>query len=184
MKKIKIEDIIPDDKNFKPIMYKGLEKNYLVNPFGVVVSNKGRQIRNIKQYKSDNGYIKINLTHNKVNINLLVHRLVAMAFISNPQNKETVNHIDGNKENNHYSNLEWSTPLENARHARANRLTVGVAHTEETKKRLSEIHKLLKSGGENSKKVIDKNTGIVYKSAKECFNMTNYKYTYFTQMLS
>ena len=49
-----------------------------------------------------------------------VHRIVANAFIPNPQNKRTVNHIDCDKNNNHVSNLEWATYSENAQHAHAN----------------------------------------------------------------
>ena len=59
------------------------------------------------------------LTRNGVQTNVLVHRVLAEAFIPNPKNKKYVNHIDGNKTNNALSNLEWCTSRENCLHAYA-----------------------------------------------------------------
>lgn len=54
----------------------------------------------------------------------MVHRLVALAFIPNPLSKPFVNHMDGNRLNNNFNNLEWCTTAENNAHARANGLHV------------------------------------------------------------
>lgn len=67
--------------------------------------------RNIK------GYLSVHLSKKGITKNLLIHRLVALAFIPNPEDKPEVNHIDGNKKNNCVSNLEWVTKSENDLHA-------------------------------------------------------------------
>lgn len=66
---------------------------------------------------SSQGYAMVSLCKDSKIFNASVHRLIAEAFIPNPENKATVNHIDGNKLNNDISNLEWATPHEQNIHA-------------------------------------------------------------------
>lgn len=63
------------------------------------------------------GYAKIRLMYKGVDKTVRVHRLVARAFIPNPDDKETVNHIDGDKTNNRADNLEWANRHEQLIHA-------------------------------------------------------------------
>lgn len=67
---------------------------------------KGRMM---KQDKKKNGYLQVNLKRQKINKQFLVHRLVAVAFLPNPEGFAIVNHKDENKENNSVENLEWCT---------------------------------------------------------------------------
>lgn len=62
-------------------------------------------------------YYRVTLTKEHKSVRFLVHRLVAMAFIPNPQDKEFINHIDNNGEHNWVSNLEWVTHSENMIHS-------------------------------------------------------------------
>jgi hypothetical protein len=63
------------------------------------------------------GYMRVCLCINNKILNKQVHRLVAEAFIDNPDNKPQVNHKDTNKKNNRVDNLEWNTIIENQQHA-------------------------------------------------------------------
>jgi hypothetical protein len=63
------------------------------------------------------GYETVSLSKNGIDKRVFVHRLIALTFISNPDNKPQINHKDGNKLNNHYDNLEWNTNQENQLHA-------------------------------------------------------------------
>ncbi|AYP68230.1 HNH endonuclease [Bacillus phage vB_BcoS-136] len=74
------------------------------------------KVLKIKVHK--NGYCEVVLKLNGRQKTYKVHRLVALAFIQNPENKLQVNHLDGNKENNNIDNLEWSTNGENQLHSR------------------------------------------------------------------
>lgn len=71
------------------------------------------------------GYQKIQLSKEGNSKNFLIHRLVAQAFIPNPENLPIVNHIDGNKTNNHIGNLEWVSSSKNINHA----ISIGLRKT-------------------------------------------------------
>lgn len=63
------------------------------------------------------GYLVVSLSKDNIKNKYKIHRLVALSFLSNPENKREVNHIDGDKFNNNLSNLEWATSRENQIHA-------------------------------------------------------------------
>lgn len=67
--------------------------------------------------KSGKGYLITQLFKNSSFKKKYIHRLVAAAFIPNPEEKPQVNHIDGNTQNNNANNLEWCTQIENNKHA-------------------------------------------------------------------
>lgn len=105
---------------YKPI--KGYEGLYEVSNLGNVKSLskiRGRAFTAERLLKPRivNGYVMVTLCKESKRFNASVHRLIAEAFIPNPENKETINHIDGNKQNNSIDNLEWATQRENNLHA-------------------------------------------------------------------
>lgn len=67
--------------------------------------------------KRETGYLALQLYKDNKPQNCYIHRLVAEAFLPNPDNKSTVNHINGDKKDNRADNLEWSTYTENNKHA-------------------------------------------------------------------
>ena len=74
--------------------------------------------RVITPEKSKDGYVSIKLNNNGMSKKKILHRIVAKAFIPNPENKPYVNHIDYDRTNAKASNLEWCTPKENVHHSR------------------------------------------------------------------
>lgn len=79
----------------------------------------------MKQSVTRCGYCQVQLCKNAVKIKKYIHRLVAHAFITNHENKPQVNHIDGDKQNNCVSNLEWNSLSENYLHAYSSGLNKG-----------------------------------------------------------
>lgn len=92
----------------------------------------------IKGNKDTKGYLQVELKKDGVRTIKFIHRLVAEAFIENEQNKEQVNHKDGNKLNNCVSNLEWVTCRENIHHAWKNKLNRPIAGEKHGNHKLTE----------------------------------------------
>lgn len=138
---------------FKPIFINGIETQY-------EISNKGN-VRNFKTNKilqpevSNCGYLRVGMYYVKdgkrYHIHGSVHRLVALAFIPNPDNLPQVNHKDGDKTNNKVNNLEWSSPSDNDYHAYATGLKKRIygenSHLHKySRESIEKVCKLMESG--------------------------------------
>ena len=162
---ILVYKVIKVDEIWKDI--KGYEGLYQVSNFGRVKSleryrenhSKLQKVEEkIKATRKDSqGYLLIDLYKDNKQKTVRVHRLVAEAFIPNEDGKQTVNHRDGNKENNKVSNLEWATFKEQNHHFYKKNL-----------KSPKNIEKAVKAMNRaTSKKTRCINTGVVYESASE-----------------
>ncbi|MDH1824611.1 NUMOD4 domain-containing protein [Delftia tsuruhatensis] len=116
---------------WKPVA--GFEDQYEVSNLGSVrtigrfVAARGDSkrwlpTRLMRSHVTYRGYAQLMFKVGRKNIHQLVHRLVAIAFVSGRDQGPQVNHIDGNKLNNRADNLEWCTSAENCSHARAENL--------------------------------------------------------------
>lgn len=98
----------------------GFEGAYKISNFGRVYSiprNGTKGTGFLKIHYTHDGYAKVRLIYKGKDKTARVHRLVAEAFLPNPENKDTVNHIDGDKTNNMIINLEWCDRHEQLNHA-------------------------------------------------------------------
>jgi hypothetical protein len=111
-------------ENWKDII--GYEGSYQISDIGNVRSisraindNGGKKYIDgmILKLIPTNGYLRVALSKNSKHRKFSVHRLVAIHFIANDENKRCVNHKDSVRSNNHVSNLEWCTHSENTEHA-------------------------------------------------------------------
>ena len=127
---------------------KGYEGLYAITEDGRVWSYITK--RYLKQMNDKDGYLQVNLYKNRQCNTKKVHRLVADAYLDNPENKPQVNHKDENPKNNNVNNLEWATNEENQNHGNHN----------------------LNMGKSKSKSVRCIETGIVYYGAKEAERQT------------
>lgn len=148
---------------WKPII--GFEDQYEVSNYGNVcrmegiVKNHPNSFKLIQRHSISTrvntkryGYVECHLFKDNKEYLKKVHRLVAEAFIPNPNNLPEVNHIDGNKQNNCVDNLEWCTHIDNIIHAWNNQLA---------------------TSNHRKQKVRCIETGVVYDSIKECADAMN-----------
>ena len=119
----------------------GTDGKYEVSNLGRVRTNGKRPgLLTLTKQKSGYRYAMIKLSNGKQK-NCRVHRLVAEHFLPNPDNMKEVNHKDGNKDNNHVSNLEWCTRSHNVKHSFDTGLKQPHRWTTEERKQISERNK-------------------------------------------
>jgi hypothetical protein len=119
----------------------GTNGEYEISNFGRVKSNKKNLVMK-HQVNKVNGYCMIVLWILPKPKGKSIHRLVAEHFVDNPLNLKEVNHKDGNKENNHYLNLEWVTRSDNHKHSIKNGLW---KYSDSHKEAIAKFNKLTKS---------------------------------------
>ena len=120
--------------------YVDIDKTYKVSNKGSIYEEPRGII--MEPYILNSGYAKVYL-RKPISEDRLVHRLVAEAFIPNEENKEQVNHIDGNKLNNSVDNLEWTTASENVNHNKVlGRLDTHTARAELNKVQSKAVNQL------------------------------------------
>ena len=121
-------------------------ENYTVNNSGnndkTIFNTITRKYKKPQQYKS--GYLFVSLYQNGVNKIFLLHRLIAQAFIPNPQNKPCIDHINGDRTDNRVENLRWCSYKENMNNPitrkRISESRIGITFSSTHKKHIREAH--------------------------------------------
>lgn len=144
---------------------------YSVSDLGDVRRDKSGRI--LAGGKDKDGYRQVILSYKGKRKGIKVHRLIALTFIPNPDNKPMINHIDGNKTNNNVSNLEWVTNQENQDHFWR------VIDSEEHHRKRVETHKGkgLLSDNPNAKAVVCIELNKTFSTLIEAEKATGVKYT-------
>lgn len=111
----------------------GYEGSYQISSFGRVRRHVKKPYKwtYLKPYPNRDRYLRVGLCLDYKRSMNMIHRLVAEYFVENPLGLKEVNHLDGNKQNNHYTNLEWCTRSENIKHAIKTGLKIGINKRDE-----------------------------------------------------
>ena len=170
---------------------KGYEGHYQISNIGRVKSlarmrfGKGGCLsplkeRILKQKTSKSGYKSVHLRCMDYQSHPTIHRIVAEAFIDNPDNKPTVNHIDANKENNHVDNLEWITQSQNTRYAflKGNKSQKGEKNNmaKLTMEKVKEIRKFKEENDHLSQQQIADHFNLKRENVKDIINYKTWNY--------
>jgi hypothetical protein len=156
----------------------GYEGLYTVSNMGKVKSHhtyrRAKTGYLLKEGVNDSGYCYVGLSQCGIVKQKKLHRLIAIAFISNPENKRTVNHINGIKTDNEIKNLEWATYSENGMHASKS----GLLHTGKYKTNMriaNEIRKVY-----NEQKLLPREISVIYSLSipvvRNIINYNTYRY--------
>lgn len=129
----------------------GFDGDYWISNYGRLKSCKYNKNIILSLKPNKHGYVEKQLFKDNQYYSKRIHRLVAIAFMPNPNNLPEVNHKDGNKQNNRVDNLEWCTPLENVHHR----------------------YEVLNKYKSSDKKVICIETNIIYDSITKASKSTN-----------
>lgn len=142
-------------------LWKNFGKHYKVSNSGKVYSEASKRLLKLTQNKD--GYLKTSLIlENGSRKTYSVHVLVGILFIANPENLPEINHLDGDKENNWYWNLEWSTHSNNIQHAWDTGL---MYHSEQGKENIRKAaKKLMTENNPRQRKVKCVTTGEIFNS--------------------
>lgn len=157
----------------------GEEGKYEISNYGYVrrvfdspYTSRGRKIKSygkiLSPHKANNGYLRTSYAGKRD----YTHRLVALHFVPNPNNLPEVNHIDGNKHNNYYENLEWCDRAYNCKHASETGLI-----NKTSEKRIEKIKENRKIAVKNAMKPVDqfdKQGKLIatYESVKQASDIT------------
>lgn len=153
--------------------WKILEENkmYSISNFGRIKNNNKNKLLHPDIYNK--GYYRINIIINGDRKSLFIHRLVAKYFVENINNYNVVDHIDGNKLNNIYTNLRWCTIKDNTNNPNTkNNIRNGILKSNK--------------GNKNAVLLLDCNKNVIkeFKSAKEAAKYFNISRTYMSNYLN